>query len=468
MESELQFPICAAHHERGQGESDMTTRTVVRFALVLTVLAFPSLAAALSVTNVTVTNFSDPDTTQNTGNGILREYSSAVIATTAPVTTGAVTEFSNHFAFFQAMRVVQPGAPNFALIYRHNVGYEMEFTVEDPLNEGYEISVDNVMRGRVTVRRDEPIGAQAGAGLLLGRLDANDGAGPIHYAGFTNSGGGVIVSGTSADAFASQLFENDKTWVAPTIYTGTRTFVMSFSSFPSGVTTNIFQNYGGGEGAIQFGINATLPGFSYGTSADDLSTLGHLATVMVTSQTPIVDTDLDGVPDVDDNCPLTPNPGQEDYDGDGEGDVCDLVEVPAFVKKGTIWPLKPETGGLSVKGSFSLPAPLDFLSGFEVTIEDGGITIETSTFSAADCIAAGRKVRCVILGPDQRERAKAVLVQDRRNPDDYTFKIRLKNKGFTGPVEPPLRFDMMKDNVNIAAENTNCRVHTSGKMVCKP
>ncbi|MDG2304570.1 MAG: hypothetical protein P8R42_07910 [Candidatus Binatia bacterium] len=45
----------------------------------------------------------------------------------APVTAGAVTEFSNHFAFFQDMRVVQPGAPNFALIYRHNVGYEMEF-----------------------------------------------------------------------------------------------------------------------------------------------------------------------------------------------------------------------------------------------------------------------------------------------------------------------------------------------------
>ncbi|MDG2304569.1 MAG: thrombospondin type 3 repeat-containing protein [Candidatus Binatia bacterium] len=121
------------------------------------------------------------------------------------------------------------------------------------------------MRGRITVRRDEPIAVQAGAGLLLGRLDANDGGGPIHYAGFL-----------------------------------------------------------------------------YGTSTDDLSTLGHLATVMVTSQTPIVDTDLDGIPDADDNCPLTPNPGQEDYDGDGEGDVCDLIEVPAFVKKGTIWTLKPE------------------------------------------------------------------------------------------------------------------------------
>ncbi|MDG2304571.1 MAG: hypothetical protein P8R42_07915 [Candidatus Binatia bacterium] len=51
----------------------MTTRAAVRSALVLAVLAVPSLSVALSVTNVSVTNFSDPDVTQNTGNGILRQ-----------------------------------------------------------------------------------------------------------------------------------------------------------------------------------------------------------------------------------------------------------------------------------------------------------------------------------------------------------------------------------------------------------
>ena len=40
-----------------------------------------------------------------------------------------------------------------------------------------------------------------------------------------------------------------------------------------------------------------------------------------------LDFDGDGVPNSEDNCPDVANPGQEDYDWDGVGDVCNLVNT---------------------------------------------------------------------------------------------------------------------------------------------
>jgi hypothetical protein len=50
----------------------------------------------------------------------------------------------------------------------------------------------------------------------------------------------------------------------------------------------------------------------------------HVCTFQVSPT--IQDSDQDGIPDDEDNCPLKSNPQQEDIDGDGIGDVCDSCD----------------------------------------------------------------------------------------------------------------------------------------------
>jgi len=84
------------------------------------------------------------------------------------------------------------------------------------------------------------------------------------------------------------------------------------------------------DGAVVGAVAGALAGAASGTSgrAADGAALGLvlgavLGTCLTDRAASGPDEDDDGIADVQDNCPTTPNKDQQDVDGNGIGDACD-------------------------------------------------------------------------------------------------------------------------------------------------
>ncbi len=97
---------------------------------------------------------------------------------------------------------------------------------------------------------------------------------------------------------------------------------------PSGPNVHVFSGVDGSH-VFSFDCGGSYGNYVSMANAGDIDDdgqdnvmIGHPAQAWVQVYS-CTDGDGDGVFDLDDNCPLTYNPGQEDGDGDGVGDVCD-------------------------------------------------------------------------------------------------------------------------------------------------
>jgi hypothetical protein len=97
---------------------------------------------------------------------------------------------------------------------------------------------------------------------------------------------------------------------------------------------------------VKTGVADGQPDIWFDTQTKGTSFSINGGTVEMSAMPVIVsaDADNDGIPDSSDNCSQTPNPGQQDTDGDGYGNACDadldnnnLVEANDYTILGECW-----------------------------------------------------------------------------------------------------------------------------------
>jgi len=114
----------------------------------------------------------------------------------------------------------------------------------------------------------------------------------------------------------------------------------------------------GGDDGVTGGDEIGDTGDTGTDTATDSSTTAETSTTDTTEDTttgPPPDADMDGIEDALDNCPDDPNPNQLDFDSDGEGNVCDIMQFTNI--SGSLASLAKADAGIG-----SCEIPIDFVA----------------------------------------------------------------------------------------------------------
>lgn len=231
-------------------------------------------AAFISFTSVTNTSSAIENTAQATFNtqSILSPVQSL----------GVVQTFSHRMAFVNTY-IADGGA---AQVHKRNVAFQLDFTVLDATNSGFEVDLSSFLRGISSVTLSALVngtgsGTVTGANFAVAIDDSTDA--PDTYGNlvslFTDADGTQVsdILGTST------VDTQDTAQTSLGIYYGTTSFSLRFTTATTPTTNVIFGNNREGFGEIDFGLGSLAAAQS---PVVDPAELGHFVTVTVTSLVP--------------------------------------------------------------------------------------------------------------------------------------------------------------------------------------
>jgi hypothetical protein len=207
------------------------------------------------------------------------------------------------------------------------------------------------------------------------------------------------------------------------------------------------------------------------------------------ADTNILDDDGDGTCDPLDVCPGVPNPGQEDADADGRGDVCDPCTNP-----GALPPLRPKLtmsklvapGGddkLKFKGTMTIPTsptidPATNGIRMVVTDDDGTLAVDATVPGGPTWIVR-TGARTAWIYRDKLGSAAGivkVVMKTLASGGEIKFLVSAKKGAFDMPIGPNLKATLVVDTPNATTGQCGeatfvapaCRIFpANGRVVCK-